>query len=314
MQTWLRALKPNSWSKLLVPFLLGQGLGYAAAAEFRLAGFVAGLAFTWFGMAFIVLINDWADQQVDRLKRRMFPTGCSEKTIPDGHLRSGSVGAAGAIAAVMALASAVAYGLATDSHALMVFAAANMLLFAAYSLPPLRVNYRGGGELLEALGVGVTLPALNAAFQAPHVLGGAWWWPSCWDPLLRDVAAGFFLVAFAGAVASGLSDEESDRKGGKRTLTVLLGNRAACLLTVASLGLGGTVWLAIGVLSPAVSALHLAAAGVVVLGHVPKLVQLQRQAITNAFAAQANLKAWLRRVVARATLVLLVALLLATFL
>ncbi|MEB3327874.1 MAG: hypothetical protein VKQ33_01435 [Candidatus Sericytochromatia bacterium] len=41
---------------------------------------------------FIVPLDDWADARVDRLKREMFPTGCSPKTIPDGVLPAPGAG------------------------------------------------------------------------------------------------------------------------------------------------------------------------------------------------------------------------------
>jgi 1,4-dihydroxy-2-naphthoate octaprenyltransferase/chlorophyll synthase len=99
-------------------------------------------------------------------------------------------------------------------------------------LPPLRLNYRGGGELLEALGVGVLLPVINAHAQNP--------WP--WSPGLVLLAP---LTAFAAAsaLASGLSDEASDRLGGKTTFTTLLGNDAV-RAAIERLVAGGCVMIA----------------------------------------------------------------------
>ena len=92
---WFYALKPASWPKLVVPALFGQLIGAASAGELSLPALAWGLAFTAFGLAFIVLLNDWGDRRVDALKREMFPDGCSPKTIPDGILGTRSVGLAG---------------------------------------------------------------------------------------------------------------------------------------------------------------------------------------------------------------------------
>ncbi|MCA9535379.1 MAG: UbiA family prenyltransferase, partial [Myxococcales bacterium] len=97
-------------------------------------------------------------------------------------------------------------------------------IFGAYSLPPLRLNYRGGGELLEALGVGVALPVWNA-----YVQGGA-----ALPLVLWDLLPAFATLSLGSALASGLSDEVSDRRGGKRTFTTWLGNPRVCRAVLSS--------------------------------------------------------------------------------
>src|SRR5689334_4070582 len=82
MRVALSALKPGSWPKLLVPMVLGQTLGAAEAGRLSLGGLATGVAFTAADAVFIVLSNDWADREVDALKRRLFPSAGSPKTIP----------------------------------------------------------------------------------------------------------------------------------------------------------------------------------------------------------------------------------------
>ncbi|MCA9616678.1 MAG: prenyltransferase, partial [Myxococcales bacterium] len=74
---WHYALKPGSWSKLFVPAFFGQCLGAAHLRRFDLVCLAAGMALTFLMLAFVVLMNDFADREVDAIKRRMFPQGCS---------------------------------------------------------------------------------------------------------------------------------------------------------------------------------------------------------------------------------------------
>jgi 1,4-dihydroxy-2-naphthoate octaprenyltransferase/chlorophyll synthase len=92
---WFYALKPASWPKLLVPALFGQILGASATHALDLPALGWGLGFTVLGLGFVVLLNDWGDRDVDAIKRKMFPEGCSPKTIPDDILDARAVGAAG---------------------------------------------------------------------------------------------------------------------------------------------------------------------------------------------------------------------------
>lgn len=289
---WRYALKPASWPKLLVPMVLGIALGVAAGGgSWGAAAF--GLAFTLALGTCIVLLNDWADVAVDRLKREMFPEGGSPKTIPDGLLPARQVLVVGLLGGACALA--LAFGLAAPlARPWLGWAGlACVGTFVAYSLPPVALNYRGGGEALEALGVGVLLPGIVAYAHGgvPVPPAAAWLVGHAW-------------LALASALASGLSDEQSDRAGGKRTCTTMLGNaRTRGLIrgcfTAAALSWALTAGLGVGP-APWVGLL---AAGALLL-HAPALRRLGEEAVTNAFAAQARFKQGLHQASWLATLVL----------
>ncbi len=216
---WLFALKPASWPKLLVAAVLGQGIGVASAGRVDFVALGLGLAFTVLHLAFVVLINDWGDQDVDALKRRLYPDDlpnrCSPKTIPDDVLEARSVLLGGVGAGVLALAVAGVGEHFLGRPGLLGGAALCLLLLVAYTLPPIRLNYRGGGEVLEMVGVGFFLPWWSAYLQSGKAMPGG-----------LVVLPAFALLSLASALASGLADEESDRLGGKRTFTTSFGPHA----------------------------------------------------------------------------------------
>jgi 1,4-dihydroxy-2-naphthoate octaprenyltransferase/chlorophyll synthase len=292
-ERWRFALKPASWPKLLVPMALGQAIGIDATGRLSLGGLAVGAAFTLLDLAFVVLLNDWGDQDVDRIKRTMFPA-TSKKTIPDGVLPSRAVLAAGAIAGALAVAVAVAGEVALGRSGFALGALAALGIFAAYTLPPLRLNYRGGGELLEALGVGVVLPWLNAYAQSGDAA-----------PPGLVVLPGFAILALASAVASGLADERSDRRGGKRTVVTMVGNRLA-RRTVEVLALaGGVAWVVTGWVDVrGVAAIPIWGAAGVALLSWSAMWQRSEAATTDAFDAQREYKAALHRLVWESSLFL----------
>ncbi len=283
---WRYALKPASWPKLFVPATVGQALGVVQLGRVDLAAALVGFALTFLLLAFIVLLNDWADREVDALKRRRFPDGCSPKTIPDGILPARAVLGGGLAAGALAL-SLAAFAQGWLNRPLLLGAVAGcLLLFAGYSLPPLRLNYRGGGELLEMLGVGGALPWTMA-----YVQGGLGVEGYLWLPRAGAVLPGLMLLALASAVASGLSDEVSDREGGKTTLATSLGNAFARRLTELSVALGALAWIVAGLVSSEVPAVVAVVAAAVVLYRLRRVVALSAAAVTNAFRAQAAYKA-----------------------
>jgi len=290
---WLYALKPASWPKLVVPALFGQLLAASVIGRLNLGALAWGFGFTVLGLAFIVLLNDWGDRAVDAIKREMFPNGCSPKTIPDGILSSQAVAAigllCGLLAALVALGAQVALG---RSHA---FAAgvACMCLFVAYTLPPIQLNYRGGGELLEMLGVGLALPLYNAYLQAGGITPRVWPW-----------LAGFSVLSLASGVASGLSDEQSDRAGGKRTFVSMFGNAAARRLTEACVVVGAGIWLVFALWRPDWVPRWIAAPAIAIVAwNFVAMRRTSRHAVTNAFHAQGRYKHFLHRAIWHSTTV-----------
>jgi len=163
-------------------------------------------------------MNDWGDQRVDKIKREMFPEGCSPKTIPDEILGAKQLLVGGIIAGIIGFAGVVMAGVfIVDAKQAFLFALICCLTFIAYTLPPLKLNYRGGGELLEMLGVGILLPLFMCFLQSGTFL----------QKNLYGILLPFGFLALSSAIASGLSDEQSDKEGGKNTFVTLFGNRSA---------------------------------------------------------------------------------------
>ena len=217
LHRWFHAVKPASWPKVLAPAILGQVLGFMSVGTWSWGGAAVGLGVALCATIYVVLLNDWFDADVDALKRRLFPEAGSPKTIPDGILPAESVLLAGLGFGLTAVAIALCGELFLPRAGLTLATALALALLPVYSAPPVRANDRGAGELVEALGVGAVTPWLCAYAQSGALQSDWYAW----------TLPGMVLLAFASAAASGLSDEESDRRGGKATLTTMLGNRRA---------------------------------------------------------------------------------------
>ena len=286
---WTQAAKPASWPKLLVPFALGQAIGLADG-EPSLAGFAFGLAFTVLNLLFIVFLNDWGDREVDAIKRRMFPAS-SPKTIPDGVLPAHRLLLAGILAGLAALGLAVLASAVLDRPWFVPLAALSLCVFVAYTLPPLRLNYRGGGEFLEMLGVGVLLPWTQSYLQGGELLA-----PGLW------LLPGFTLLSLASAVASGLSDERSDRAGGKRTFVTAFGNRVGRRTVEALTMLGALAWAATAMWCDAMPVWVAGPGALVAFWYAGATVSESGRAQTDRFAALRRYKAALHHAIWRGAL------------
>ncbi|WP_053404704.1 prenyltransferase [Persicobacter sp. CCB-QB2] len=213
---WIKVLKINSWPKILVPFILGQLMGIHYSGQILWTPLLFGSIFAVSGVIFIVVVNDLGDFKVDKIKRQMFPEGCSPKTLPDNILSARQLKMAAALSMIIGFSAAFLAGkhIALGKEAFLM-AIICCLTFVAYTLPPIKLNYRGGGEILEMLGVGALLPLFSAYLQAGTLA----------IPSARIILPVTLLLSLSSALASGLSDELSDIKGKKNTFTTLFGNQ-----------------------------------------------------------------------------------------
>lgn len=289
-QRWLFALKVPSWPKLLAPALLGQAIGAATRGDVSpLAAAVGALHCVALACA-VVLLNDYGDRSIDALKRNLFPS-TSPKTIPDGVLSAQAVVLAGLGAAAITVALGLAAEPLLARPGLGAAAVIALGIFAAYSFRPLRLNYRGGGELLEMLGVGFALPWFNAYLQGGAVA----------PPLALVVLPGFALLALASAISSGLADEVSDRQGGKITFTTRYGNTFSRSAGENLMIAGALLWALAARVAPDLLAAWVVLPAVVVLvAQWRSLVTLSAAATTYNFDAIRRYKRRLNHTIALA--------------
>ncbi|WP_437288219.1 prenyltransferase [Sorangium sp. So ce406] len=258
---WIRASRLASQPTIALPLLLGQVLGARAAGRPLDLGTLAAVhLFGLLDQLFIVYANDVADQETDRRNRTATPFSGGSRVLVEGRLSPRALGAAaaGCAAALVAVSAWLAVTVSTPAAPLLVpLAIAALLLLWAYSYPPLRLSYRGGGELLQMVGVGAVLPLYGYVAQ-----GGAL------DRFPVALLACLLPGHLACAIATALPDEPSDRESGKRTLPVRLGGeraaRRVALLNALSLLLA-PVGLGAAGLRPGAGLLIPAAAALVVL-------------------------------------------------
>lgn len=218
---WLKASRLASQSYLALSLLLGQAIAFSQTGRLDWEIFILVQLFGVFDQLYIVYANDYADIETDRCNRTftMFSGGSRvlvEKRLRPEQLRRASYLMAGlCIGCAVVLAIVYARGLALP------LVAVSLLLLWMYSYPPLRLNYRGGGELLQMIGLGVVLPVFGFSAQSGTLIGFPW--SLLWVILPTQLAC---------ALATSLPDEPSDRLSGKHTVAVFLGPTLTKLLIV----------------------------------------------------------------------------------
>lgn len=258
---WLQASRPLAQINLYVPLWLGQALAFAHTGAFSLSTLYASHLLAVLLLLVIVFSNDYADRETDAANHTYNEFSGGSRVLPEGRLRPDELRGAAWVALAGLVGFALWLALGKGRPWAPAFVAAAALLVWAYNFAPLRLSYRGGGELVQGLGTGVVLPLFGYYLQAGDLAV---------PPL---TLAPLFLLGVVGNMLTALPDVPSDRSSDKRTYPVRRGQWAARrhaleLLTMAAL-MGGLVVPGLGAWSVALLAapmLALVAACVPLLG------------------------------------------------
>ncbi len=228
LAAWIRAARPLAHGNIAPPILFGVALACSETGTLDRVGLLLALLFGVLDHLVIVFGNDLADELADRESDGATLVSGGSRVLVDGALSAASLRTALRVAVIALLTFAALASL----KAPLVFglALAAIALLWLYSGAPVRLSYRGGGALLQGLGVGVVLPLVGWTLQAPGALPPAL---SLAPPL---------VLAITGNVLTAIPDAEGDRRADKRNVASRYGVRVAAWVSV----LGSAVAIALG--------------------------------------------------------------------
>jgi 1,4-dihydroxy-2-naphthoate octaprenyltransferase len=212
--------------------LYGLGAAYAVArgAPFEPTPVILGCLAVLFAQASLSYSNDYFDAEADRFTEPGLFSGGSGVLVKHPELRALAIRIAASLTAaslVLGIVTWVAYRYPAGILALLV---AGNLLAWFYAAPPLRLAYRGLGELATAFTAGVLLPEMGVLVARRSLLPSDLIWL---PPLL---AYGFCFI-----LSVEIPDIEADRRAKKRTLPARVG-RGPAFVAIAACSLVATTW------------------------------------------------------------------------
>lgn len=209
----MQAARILSAVNIQLPLALGYSLAYSRTNIESLGSFWW-LSLYGLGMQlYIVFLNDWADRSADILNQRPTMFSGGSRVLVQAKLYPTQLRNAGLVFGCLALIWGIALGIFFSRPLLPMLCLVGLGLLWLYSLYPARLNYRFGGEVLQALGVGGLLPIVAFYFITGHLL----------EPDIVGFIFGYYLLQLAAAVAFTLPDVEADKESGKGTIAVHFG-------------------------------------------------------------------------------------------
>jgi 1,4-dihydroxy-2-naphthoate polyprenyltransferase len=210
----------------VIPLVLGQALAYATCGRFSWGRAGLALLFGVLDQLFIVFANDCADWQGDALNTTHNAYSGGSRVVPEGKLSPDTLARA-ALLMVLWLGGFSAYvTVRLELMWMLLLCTISVALLWAYSFPPLRLAYRGQGEILQGLGLGVVLPAVGFYLQCGELSAFPVW--ACLPA---------FLLGYAGNITTALPDVPADRAVGKRSFPVRHSQRSARIVSLLLIGI-----------------------------------------------------------------------------
>lgn len=216
------------YSGLLVT--LGSALAVRLGHSFSLTSMLRVLVLVWTNHLITHYVNEFFDLEADRAN--LSPTSWTggSRVLVDGHLSPKT-----AIYVAVALSFlSVVQALTLEPHVRSV-AWAGLVLAWGYTAPPLRLNYRGLGELTVATVLLLLVPLIAAQIQGVTDLAAYPW------PFLVPA----FLVQLVRMGVMNMADRDGDVRVGKRTAVVRMGLAAAERVHALGQGLA-LAWAVVG--------------------------------------------------------------------
>jgi 1,4-dihydroxy-2-naphthoate octaprenyltransferase len=212
MKAWIQASRPLAHINIAVPLLLGQVAAWHVNGRFSWLWLLAAMLWGALDHLFVVFSNDFADHEADSGRRTLLSGGSG--VIPEGKLTPMQVQRAAQASAMLLVLYSCAL-VFVGRNLTPFYALAALLLMWLYSFRPVRASYRGGGELLQGVGVGIGLPSIGYYLQTEAVFAPAW--------LIGPAA----LLGVCSNVLTALPDVEDDARARKKTWPVRHGVQSA---------------------------------------------------------------------------------------
>jgi putative NADPH-quinone reductase/1,4-dihydroxy-2-naphthoate octaprenyltransferase len=235
-RAWLRLLRLQFYPMAWVAYTIGALVAWRHGGAFSPQVYWLGYLCLFLMEALTVVSNEWFDQDTDRLNRHAGPfNGGSrvlvEAELPPESVRRAMVGLTLLLGLALAVLAALPGPTGPGPTAMLALA----VLAVGYTAPPLKLSYRGLGEL----DVGLT-HSFAAILCGSLLQSGGWR-----DPYPWLIGTPLFFATLAAITLSALPDHEADQAVAKRTLAVLLGRKGAAWAALgftAAAAICGVVW------------------------------------------------------------------------
>jgi 1,4-dihydroxy-2-naphthoate polyprenyltransferase len=221
-KAWIKASRLPAQAFIFPSLLLGQAIHFQMSGEFNFSMAILIHLYGLFMHFYIVYANDYADFETDQLNQTFTPFTGGSRVLLDGEIKREELKKGAILMAILVFVSSMYMAIITNQMRIVLLALGGLFLLYAYSFKPIKMSYRGYGEVLQMIGVGIVLPIIGYIAQGGDMNQFAW-----------TVILILCLGQLAMAISTSLPDFPSDQASNKNTTVVKFGlNKASAMIPV----------------------------------------------------------------------------------
>ncbi len=224
VMNWLKAIRLQFYPMSFIAYTVGAYAADAAGYGFDRTIFWLGYAWLFLLEVTTVLSNDYFDFGSDSKNRYFSPfTGGSrvlvDNTLGFREMRTGII----VTLALSFLVMSLLLSIITISIPTMLIVCGTLFVMAlGYTVPPIKLSYRGLGELTVGITHSFAVIVCGYIFQGGGVGDHFAWW----------LGLPLFLSVLPSIILAGVPDRDADQSVSKRTLAVRFGKKGAARIAM----------------------------------------------------------------------------------
>lgn len=221
---WIKAIRLQFYPMTFIAYTVGalgaKLLGYG----FNNYLFWLGYAWIFFAEVLTVFCNEYFDQHSDKNNNYYGPFNGGSRVLVTNGISSGEMRGGIIVTALLAIGLMMTLllkgGLSQSS--VIVSSVVLLIIATGYTVPPLRLSYRGLGELTVGITHSFAVILCGFLYQGGVVS----------DPFPWLAGLPLFFSVLPSIILAGIPDSEADEMAGKNTIAVLTGGKKAAGLAV----------------------------------------------------------------------------------
>jgi 1,4-dihydroxy-2-naphthoate octaprenyltransferase len=221
--SWIKVIRLHFYPMTWIAYSMGAMAAARNAKKWNLEVYWVGYLVLFFIELSTILVNEYYDYGTDRLNKNAGPFTGGTRVLVEGKLKFAEVKAG--IWVSLILAVGIGYLLVrineqVSSSSILFLILIGLFLGVGYTAPPLKLSYRGLGEITVAFTHSPYVILCGYVFQ-----GGSWH-----DLLPWGLSIPLFLATLPAIILAGIPDRLADQEVSKKGIAVLWGPRAAITL------------------------------------------------------------------------------------